>query len=145
MANSTKRGTFPAGRSGNPAGRPPGSGEAAAWRAAIGRDVGKVIAVVTKLAISGDVAACRLVLERAVPAYKPMDNGVVLPMPADGTLTDKAAAMVDAMAAGIISPQAAAAMISALANMVRVTEVDDVVLRLEALESDARREQSDHE
>ena len=49
------------------------------------------------------------------------------------------------MAAGIISPQAAAAMISALANMVRVTEVDDVVLRLEALESDARREQSDHE
>lgn len=145
MANSTKRGTFPAGRSGNPAGRPPGSGEAAAWRAAIGRDVGKVITVVTKLALSGDLAACKLVLERAVPSLKPMDSGVVLPMPADGTLTDKAAAMVTAMAAGVISAQAAAAMISALANMVRVTETDDVVARLEALESETRKEQVDHE
>ena len=75
-----------------------------------------------------------------MPPIKPMDSGVVLKVPANGTLTQKAAALVDAMSAGKISPQACAAMISALANLVRVVEADDVVARLEALEADFRKE-----
>ena len=100
----------------------------------------KIIAKVTKLALGGDIAACRLLLERAVPAIKPIDAGVAVAMPANATLTEKAGAMVDAMASGIISPTSAAAMISALANMVRVTETDDLVRRLEALEVDQHKE-----
>lgn len=138
MTDRTKRGTFQAGSTGNAAGRPKNSGDAAKWRAALGADAGKVIATVVRLAVAGDVQACRLVLERCVPAYKPQDNGVPLSMPAGGSLTDKATAMVDAMAAGTISPQAAASMISALANLVRVTEVDDLVARLQALEADRK-------
>lgn len=135
MANTSKRGTFKAGKSGNPAGRPVGSGEAAKWRAAIGKDAGKVIAVVVKLALSGDVAACRMVLERAVPALKPIDQAVPLLLPAGGTLTDKAGAMVDAMADGRLSPQSTASMIGALANMVRVIETDEILRRLEKMEA----------
>lgn len=135
MTNRTKRGTFQAGSTGNAAGRPVGSNDAAKWRAALGADAGKVIGTVVRLAIAGDVGCCRLVMERCLPAYKPQDQAVPLLLPAGGTLTDQAAAMVTAMADGRLSPQAAAAMIGALANMVRVVETDEVLRRIENMEA----------
>ena len=144
MTNTTKKGTFPKGRSGKPSGRPVGAGPAAAWRAALGKDVGKIIAVVTKLALAGDAACCRLILERSVPAYRPIDMPTPLPaMPTAATLNERAAAALDAMQAGLLSPQAAASLVTALASMVRATEQNEVERRLAALEADARKE-SDH-
>ena len=101
-----------------------------------------VISVVTQLALSGDAACCRLILERTVPAFRPADSGVVLPMPSNGTLTERALAMVDAMSAGLVSPAAAAATINALAAMVKVTEIDDLERRLRSLEEDQGKEPS---
>lgn len=135
MANTTKRGTFTAGRSGNPAGRPLGSGEAAAWRAAIGKDVGKVIAVVTKLALSGDVAACRLVLERAVPTCKPLDVATPLPIPAGGTLTEQAAAVIQAVAAGVIPVAQGSALVAAIGQMQHIVSTDDITRRIKEIEA----------
>ena len=142
MPNTTKKGTFRTGESGNKRGRPVGSSPAAAWRDAVGKDVGKVIATVVRLAIGGDAACCRLVLERTVPAYKPMENGVPLPaMPATATLTERALSVMNAMQAGLVTPQSAASLITALAAMVRSTEASEMQRRLEILEADQHREQ----
>lgn len=135
MTTPVKRGTFPAGKSGNPAGRPPGSGEAAAWRAAIGKDVRKVIAVVTQLALSGDAACCRLVLERAVPAYRPIDAVSPLPIPAGATLSLQAAAVIQAVAAGVIPITQGAQLVSAIGAMQNIISTDDIARRIAEIET----------
>ena len=126
---------FQKGQSGNPAGRPRGSGEAAAWRAAIGKDVAKVIAVVTKLALGGDVAAARLLLDRAVPVLKSIDTCAKLPMPADGTATEKAVAVIQAISAGTIPVSQGSQLIGAIAALQGIVSTDDVVRRIEAIEA----------
>ena len=64
-----------------------------------------------------------------------MDNSTLLPVPAGGTLGQTAAHLIDAMADGTISLEAAAALIKALATIIKAREVDDVHVRLENLEA----------
>lgn len=87
MTTNPKRlGRWKAGESGNPAGRRPGSGEVARLRAAIAEHLPSLIQTLIDRALSGDVAAARLMLERVIPPLKASEEVASLALP-DGTLT----------------------------------------------------------
>lgn len=123
------------GQSGNPAGRPPGSGEVAKVRAAISERVPELLAAMMSKALEGDVAAARLLLERAIAPLKGIEQAVTLQLPNDGTLTAKANAVLSAAAAGDLAPGQATQLIAALGTLAKISEVDVLAARIEMLET----------
>jgi hypothetical protein len=122
------------GESGNPKGRPKGTSPVAALRAQIGEAVPGILEAMVAKAQDGDAAAARLLLERVLPPVKADE----LPTPIDlngGTLTDKAEAVVQALAGGDISPSQAATLLSAIGSLAKAREVDELEQRVAALEA----------
>ena len=121
------------GQSGNPKGRPVGSGEVAKLRAAIAADVPAILKSLTDAALSGDVQAAKLLLERVLPALKPAEQMQAVNIP-EGTLTDKGRAVLDAVAAGELAPGQGAALLAAIGTLARVAEIDELTERIKRLE-----------
>ena len=121
------------GQSGNPKGRPPGTGEVAKMRAAIADRVPQLLAAMMARALDGDVGAARLLLERAIAPLKAAEQAQALSLP-DGTLTDQGRAVLAAVAAGELAPGQGAALLGAIGTLARVSEVDELARRIEALE-----------
>lgn len=126
---------FIKGQSGNPAGRPKGSGLSAQLRAAIEQDAPSIIKAMIEQAKGGDTAAAKTLLDRVLPALKPESQAISLPeLVAAPTLADKAKAAIDAAGAGDIAPSAASDMVSAIAGLAKIIETTELQKRLEALE-----------
>ena len=134
---ATKRNatSWKAGQSGNPKGRAPGFGKIAPLREAIAEAVPDILAALIAQAKAGDVAAARVLVERAIPAIKPVELPAPIALPADASLTAQGQAILGATAAGTLAPGQAAALLTALGTWARLVETDDVQRRLEALES----------
>ena len=126
------------GQSGNPAGRPKGSGQIGAMRATIAEAVPELLQTMLQRALDGDVGAARLLLERAVPALKATELPLSLALP-DGSLTEQGRAVLSAVAAGDIGPGQGAALIAAVGQLARVAEVDELGRRIAALEGNHGR------
>lgn len=123
------------GQSGNPAGRAAGTGALQKLRAEIAGHVPDILAGLVSAAKAGDVQAARLILERVLPALKPLEMPAVVPgILATGTMTAKAGAVLDAAMAGVLAPGQAAQLIAALGTVSKIAEVDDLMTRIEALE-----------
>lgn len=129
-----QRGRFAPGNTLSP-GRPPGRGPAAELRAVLALDLDKIIGVLKAQALAGDPQAIRIVLDRLLPALRPVDLPVALALPADGTLADQARAVVRAAADGDLSPAQAAQIVTALGGVAKIVEVTELVTRIEALEA----------
>lgn len=126
------------GESGNPKGRPAGSGRLAALRATIAADVPAIIASLTEKARDGDVQAARLLLERVLPPVRSLEPAAELPdLPEGASPGDFARRVLAAAAAGEVSPSQAAALMTAAAAAVRVIEGDELEARIRALEAGA--------
>lgn len=134
-----QRGTgrpWPKGTSGNPKGRPKGSGLAGELRKAIASDAGHIVAAMIERAKEGDVQAARTLLDRILPAYKPESAPVHVPGLADaGTLAERAQAALQAAGEGDIGPDTAAALVGAVATLARIHELDEIERRIAALEA----------
>ncbi len=128
-----KRGLFAVGNSGG--GRPKGSPDrrTAPFRAKVDAALPDVLDTVIKAAQGGDIQACRILLDKSLPNVRPTDVPRALPLHGD-TLTAKAASVVQATAAGMISVDEAARLLQALGSVARIVETDDLVKRIEALE-----------
>ncbi|WP_233842198.1 DUF5681 domain-containing protein [Dyella sp. 2HG41-7] len=122
------------GQSGNPAGRPKGiPNPQARLRKLI--DVEAIIAKLQENAIKGNTRAAELLLERALPPLRSVAEPVELPGLSDAaTLTAKAECIVSLTAEGKLSPDVATAMLSAIGQLAKATEIDELTRRLEALE-----------
>lgn len=131
------------GQSGNPTGRPPRALKTAKLRADIEKDVPAIIAKLVEQAKAGDAQSARLLLERVVPAIKPVDLPTPLELP-DGTLTDQAKAVLAAAGLGAIPAAQAAQLISALGSVAKLVEVDDFAKRIAALEAQALEKGQNH-
>lgn len=116
-------------------GPPVGTGPVARLRQELLKDgqLDRLIQKTYRLAMDGDVAAIRILLERVIPALRTQAAPVSLTLPV-GTLTEKAHAMLQAAAAGELPADVAAQLIQAAAAVVGVEQGDDLRRRLDALE-----------
>lgn len=129
----TARGRFAPGRSGNPRGR--ASSESRGLRAKLATDGEAVLSVVLEAAKAGDLAACKLVLDRLVPALRPTAAPVRVDLPAQAGIAGTARAFIEAAARGDLPADVAAQMVGAVASLARVVEIDELAARLDALEA----------
>lgn len=134
------------GESGNPAGRRPGSGWVGQARGQLqqawdgmeedGRD--GIRAQLIAKARDGDISAIRLVAERVCPPIKASEPAVSIELP-EGTLTERAAAVLDAVGTGELTPGQAAQLMQAIGALAKVIEVDELTRRIEALEAKSEK------
>ena len=121
------------GQSGNPAGRPKGSGDVAKVRAAIAAQVPALLAKLMAQALEGDTSAARLLLERAIAPLKAAEQPQAVSLKGE-TLTDQGRAVLASVAAGELAPGQGAALLGAIGTLARVAEVDELAARVAALE-----------
>lgn len=133
-AKKKRLGRWKAGESGNPRGRPAGSGKVAEMRAAIAAHVPDLLQALVTKALDGDVGAARLLLERTVAPLRAVEPAQALTLP-DGTLTDQGRAVLKAVATGELAPGQGASLLSAIGALARVAEIDELTARIEALET----------
>ena len=122
------------GQSGNPNGRKPGSGPTQQLREALGKDVELIIDKVREQALAGDLTAAKLVLERLLPPLRQQEEPVRLELP-QGSLTQAGRAILESVASGAIPPTQGVALVGALGQLAKVTEVDELTRRIEDLEA----------
>ena len=126
---------FIKGQSGNPQGRPKGSGISAKLRQAIEGEAEAIIKAMIEQAKAGDMQAAKVLLDRVLPALKPESQAIHLPeLVAAGTMAEKARAAIDAAGAGAVSPSAASDLVAAIAGLARVVETTELQQRLDELE-----------
>ena len=123
------------GQSGNPSGKTPGSGALQKLRATIATDVPEILAGLVAAAKAGDVQAARLILERVLPPVKAIEQAVELQLPDGGTLTAQGRAVLSAVALGELAPGQGAQLLAAIGSLARVTELDELVSRIDKLEA----------
>ncbi len=133
MSENRKQGRWKPGESGNPSGKPPGSGELQKLRAAISEHVPEIIGKLVTAAREGDMQAARLILERVLPPVKAVEQAQVIDLPG-GTLTEQGRAVLAAVAAGELAPGQGASLLGAIATLSKVTELDELAARVAALE-----------
>jgi hypothetical protein len=122
------------GQSGNPAGRPVGSGRVAQLRESIVAFTPDLIEKLKAQALGGDATAARLLLERALPPVRAVEPPVKLRLP-DGTLTDQGRAILAAIGAGELAPAQGASLLAAVGGLARLIEIDDLERRIARLEA----------
>lgn len=126
---------WPKGVSGNPAGRPKGSGLAGELRKAIAVEAGDILAALIERAKAGDVQAARALLDRILPSLKPESAPVHVPGLADaGSLAERAESVLQAVGAGDVPPDVAAALVAAVGALARIHELDEIERRIATLE-----------
>lgn len=133
MTTGKKDTKWKPGQSGNPKGKPKGSGEVQKLREAISLHVPGIIKQLLTAAQGGDVQAARLLLERVLPPLKAVEQASPLTLP-DGSLTDQGRAVLAAVGAGELAPGQGAQLITAIGSLARVAEIDELAARIAALE-----------
>lgn len=126
---------FQKGTSGNPAGRPKGSGLSGKLRDAIEQDSEEIVTALIEQAKAGDVQAARVLLDRVCPALKSQAQAVNVQDMATGSLAERATAALDAAASGDLPPDTAAQLVQAVGTLARVVEINELEKRLQALEA----------
>ena len=129
---------WPKGQSGNPRGRPKKTPEAREVERLARASSAAALDTVLSIMQSGDgdrvrLAAALAVIERGIGRA-----GDVLPEPVEvaegATLAERAEAIADAAMAGAVSVSQASALLSCLASVAKVIEVEELEQRIAALE-----------
>jgi len=113
------------GQSGNPGGRKPGTGKIDKLRVALAKELPDVLEALVGQAKAGDIGAIKLILERTVPALRPVDAVAPLNLPVDGGLADQGRAVLAALASGYLPVNQAAGILQGLVNLAKRVELDE--------------------
>ena len=128
------RGRFAPGNKLSP-GRPPGRGPVAEMRATLATDLDKIIDTLKAQALAGDAQAIRIILDRVLPALRPVEMPTALDLPEVGTLADQGRAVVAAAGAGSLAPGQAAQLLQGLGALAKLIETDELERRIAVLET----------
>ena len=129
-----ENGRFAKGASGNPRGRhPKGFASIEKLRIALADELPAILRSVVRRALDGDIGAAKLILERVLPALKPIEAPVAI-QAINGTLTEQGEAVLRAMASGVLSPGQAAQILGAIGTQAKLIEIDELEKRLVKLE-----------
>ena len=125
---------FKPGQSGNPAGRPKDKPlKATELRKAISESMPGIIQMLIDSALAGDISAANSLLSRCVPVLKAEALPVNLPV-VEG-LAEQGGVIIRSIMSGKTAPDVGAALITALASQSKIVEIDDLIKRIEVLES----------
>jgi hypothetical protein len=125
--------SWPKGKSGNPRGRPKGSGKAAALRDALDEHLPDIIEKLVSLALAGDIQAIKAIVDRRIPPLKAVSMPVTLDMP-PGPLSEQGAAVLSALARGALGITEGAQLLGALGAHARAIEVGELAARMARIE-----------
>jgi len=127
--------TFRKGESGNPSGRPrkPRTGPDK-LRADLLREAPEILAALVGAAKIGDPAASKLVLDRCLPALRPVDRPAPIALGDD--LAEAGRAILTALGAGALTPDQASSIAATIGSLARTAELIEFEKRLSAIEAD---------
>ena len=125
---------FQQGISGNPSGRPKGiKDRRTVYTETIEAMVPELLDALKKRALNGDIAAIKLMLDRVLPALKPASTPFTFES-AEG-LSNQANSVLNQVMNAEIPPEVGMSAISVIQGVARVVEFDDLLKRIEMLES----------
>lgn len=143
------QGRWPCGTSGNPRGRPPGRRNKSTLylQQLLTGKADQVIRAVVGAAISGDMRAAKLVLERILPLHggRPMDAGIAGAISNASDATTAIASIATAALDGRLSTSEAADLSAVVESYRRALHTADVVARLETLELRVQQRDADRQ
>jgi hypothetical protein len=123
---------FKKGISGNPSGRPAGQTPGAKLRKAIEAKADDILQAVIDAAVNGDMAACKMLLDRITPALKPQALSITLPV--KETLPEQGSEIIKAIVTAQIAPDIGSQLITALSNQGKLVELQELAERLSRIE-----------
>jgi hypothetical protein len=126
---------FSPGQSGNPAGRPRRTDTEKRQREAIRKALPGIVTKLIESAEAGDTTASKLLLERVMPAYKPLERPVALDVSPD--LGNAGRGILAALASETIGADQAHNLAAVLALLARIQETIELEQRVKALEQAA--------
>ena len=137
-ADAKQRGRpFQRGVSGNPSGKPKGARHRATLvaEALLDGEADALTRKAVELALAGDTVALRMCLDRLIPPRRERFVAFALPnIASPSDLVAGAAALVEAVAAGDLTPSEAASLSQLLAGVAKTLEVTEIEERLKKLE-----------
>lgn len=129
--------TFQKGQSGNPAGRPVGIPDRRTeLRRRLESRSEDLLDSAIEQALQGDSGLMRALLGRLVAPAKAETLPATLTLP-EGSLSDQATAIMQAVSSGLIAPSTGGELLSALGQVAKIREADEIVERVEVLERNA--------
>jgi uncharacterized protein DUF5681 len=128
---------FQPGKSGNPAGRPKGS-STRYGATLLQRNGRRILRQLIDKACSGDLKAIEICIERLLPRLKAQAAPVELPLAEGDSLADQGREVLHAAFCGLIAPDQATMLMTALAAEAGIIEISELVQRVDALERGER-------
>ncbi len=130
---------FEKGRSGNSAGRRPGTGKHQQFRKILEAKAPELLERAIEMALEGDQKMMAMCLDRVLPALRTVDTPGRLPDFGDAkTLEEKTTAVMKAISGGEITVNDGLSLVQTCANAARVAEVSELQKRIEQLEGQRR-------
>ncbi|AGA90545.1 hypothetical protein Thimo_1773 [Thioflavicoccus mobilis 8321] len=121
------------GESGNPSGKPRGAvSKTTKLRRSIERDLPDILSALVAQAKEGDVQAAKLLVDRCLPALRPVDAPT--PVQLGDTLTEHGQSVMAALSTGQLGVSQAASLLAALSALAKIIETDELTRRVEQLE-----------
>lgn len=133
MTERTSQGTFAPGVSGNPAGRPKSA--STELRRQLSEHGTELVSKAVEMALAGDAQALRICLDRIAPPLKAQPAPIHVDLDGAEGLAGVSRRLVDEAAAGRVPADVASQLVSALGQVARITEIDELERRLDALEA----------
>ena len=132
---------FKPGQSGNPKGRPKGIvDKRQKYKALFELHSEALAGKAIELALDGDTGALRLCLERVAPTLKARDLPIRLEsLNLLDSPSEQGRAILTAVSNGDITPDQAESLFRSLSAQTRISELTDLVTRIEALERRVQR------
>lgn len=124
---------FTKGSSGNPAGRPKGiKDKRHRFNEAIESMIPDVLESVFQKAVSGDMAAAKMLLDRSLPTKRPEQERVQIPVKENTALN--ARDVLKSVFDGEVSPDVGASLLSVITGVLKAVEVEELARRIDMLE-----------